>query len=348
MPAESAAEPWQPVASQFALRVLALAWSAGSYLAEVEGAEQDSKQLQRLYRTDHALTRIRRAAENVQVLAGVRIDDPGRQTTTVLDVIRAAASAAEQYQRIHIGHVADLAVTELAADDVIRILTELVDNAVRFSAPEGPHVTVSAHLTNSGDLMVRVEDSGIGVDPMQLPRLNAMLDGVTGVALDDQQAVRLGLLVVSCLTRAHRSLRVQLSPRRPVGTVAMLVIGADLLCEIPQLAVLAPPARRQHRTQPALRPASPPRLRAVPPSDAPPRRPGPPPGESRRPAEVAATAVLPVVAGGGGGAMPRRVPGSVRGAGGRGTAAPKVSTQPRSWQHDLAEFDAGLGDARQT
>src|SRR5207302_1233347 len=70
---DPAPQPWEPIARQFALRVLSLVYEAGSHLGEVERAEQDPDQLQRLYRTDHAITRVRRWAENLQVLAGVRI-----------------------------------------------------------------------------------------------------------------------------------------------------------------------------------------------------------------------------------------------------------------------------------
>src|SRR5436190_442996 len=231
---EPAPQPWEPIARQFALRVLSLAYEAGSHLGEVERAERNPDQLQRLYRTDHAITRIRRWAENLQVLSGLGIDDPGRQVTTILDVIRAAAAAVEHYHRVHIGRIADLAVTETAADDVIRIVTELIDNAVRFSAPSTV-VTVSAHLTNEGHVMVRVEDSGVGVDSSQLHHINAMLAGAAPPTLDEQQVARLGLLVATRLAGAHPWLHVQLSPRHPTGTTATVLVGSPLVCEIPHV-----------------------------------------------------------------------------------------------------------------
>jgi hypothetical protein len=343
-PSPPAPEPWQPVAAQFASRVLLLAWSAGSHLAEVEDAEHDPGQLQRLYRTDHALTRIRRWAENLQVLAGMRIEDPGRQITTLLDVIRAAASAVEHYDRVQIGRVAELAVAEVAADDVIRVLTELIDNAVKFSHPTTP-VTVSAHLTDAGHVLVRVEDSGIGVDSAQLPQINAMLGGAAAPTLNDQQATRLGLLVVACLTRAHRSLRVQLSPRQPAGTVAMLLIGTELICEIPS-AVVMPPASPRHVPQ-VMPPASPPvRLRAVRSAAPPPQQPGHPPAQPRPNADATVTAVLPVHTPGTPAPMPRRIPGSARNTSQPAPANPAARTHERTWHDDAADFDAGVNDAR--
>ena len=93
-PAAGRWQPWEPIARKFASRVLLLTYSASSSLAEVEGSEQDADQLQRLYRTDHAITRIRRWAENLQVLAGVQVDDPGRIGTTITSGLRLTISLA--------------------------------------------------------------------------------------------------------------------------------------------------------------------------------------------------------------------------------------------------------------
>lgn len=316
------AEPWRPVASEFAERVLMLTWAAVSQLAEVESTEQDPERLRRLYHTDHALTRIRRIAENVQVLTGVQIEDPGRQITTVLDVIRAAASAVENYQRLRLGRIVDLAVAEVAADDVIRILTELVDNAIRYSPPSTP-VTVSAHLTDAGHVLVRVTDSGIGVNPAALPQLNAMLDTGTHLATDAPQASHLGLPVVARLIQRHSSLRVQLTPHQPAGTTAMLLIGGELVCEIPPAAAPDP---------------------VVPP--------GVVPGREERPpvdADPAPTAVLAAQRPAGQAApMPRRVPASVRSAAHQASspAAPPAPPGHRSaWHDDAADFNAGVDSA---
>lgn len=325
-PPGEGSEPWRPMAGEFAERVLMLVWAAVSQLAEVESTEQDPERLKRLYHTDHALTRIRRVAENLQVLAGGGVDDPGAQITSVLDVVRAAASAVEHYPRVHFGRIVDLAVTEVAADDVIRILTELIDNAVRYSPPSTP-VIVSAHLTDAGHVLVRVEDSGIGVDPHQLPRLNAMLEGQAEPSPAELQAAHLGLPVVSRLTRFHRSLRVQISPRQPAGTTAMLLVGAELVCELPQNAM----------PQNAM------------PKDAMPN--------DARAFDAAATAVLPITrmdtppppvtapA-----PMPRRVPSSVRATSGppRSEPEPPAEQLPvhrQAWHDDAADFNAGIDAA---
>jgi hypothetical protein len=230
-PDPGAAEAWPALCEQFALRILAAAYQTGGQLAAVEADEQDPARLAQFYRIDHANTRIRRQAENLLVLAGRSVDDAGRQVTSLLDVVRAATSAIEHYPRVRLGVIAHLAVVDFAADDVIRVLTEVLDNAARFSPPTAP-VTVSAHLTELGSVLVRVEDSGLGFTPRRLASVNAMLASTAPVAVADAGATRLGLLVVQRLAAAHQ-IGVRLTARPGGGTTATALLPAGLLCEIP-------------------------------------------------------------------------------------------------------------------
>jgi hypothetical protein len=303
---------WRPVAGEFALRLLTLTWEAVHHIGEAEFREQDSERRKVLFRIDHSVTRVRRLAENLRVLTGEPLDDPDQQITSLQDVTHAAGAAVENYERLHFGPIADLAVAAVAADDVIRILTELIDNADRYSPPTEP-VTIAAHLTGDGDVVIRVEDSGIGINPAHLPWIERLLDSPDGPPADELRPAHLGLSVAGVLTHRHRSLRVRLVPRQPRGTVAMLLIGADLLCETPRVA----------EPEPA------PAIEAVP--------------EQRRRAiggnEV--TMVLPVQKQ----AMPRRVPASVRSA---DPPPLPVTTQVHqtTWHDDAADFNAGVDAAR--
>ncbi|MFI1992290.1 sensor histidine kinase [Actinoplanes sp. NPDC020271] len=299
-------DPWRPVAGEFALRLLTLTWEAVHHIGEAEYRERDAEQRKTLFRIDHSVTRVRRLAENLRVLTGEPLDDPDQQVTSLHDVTHAAGAAVEHYERLHFGPIADLAVAAGAADDVIRILTELIDNADRYSPPTEP-VAVAAHLTGDGDVVIRVEDNGIGLNPARLPWIESLLEN--GPADGELQPAHLGLAVVSVLTRRHRSLRVRLVPRRPGGTVAMLLIGADLLCEAPR---------------PEAEPEAPPTLSPPPP----------------RHAQDDATMVLPTVQK----PMPRRVPGSVR----TSAPPPPVTTEVHqtAWHDDAADFNAGVDAAR--
>ncbi|MFD0822522.1 sensor histidine kinase, partial [Micromonospora zhanjiangensis] len=223
-------EFWREIAEQYALRVMAAAYLIGEDLDAVEADERDPARLERLYRIDHANSRIRRQAENLQVLAGRKVDDAGRQVTTLIDVIRASTSTIEHYQRVAVSRVAELAVVEFAADDVIRLLTELLDNATRFSPPKSI-AAVSATLTESGSVLIRIEDQGIGLRPEQLDRINAMLAGQLD-PLRGGSAAHLGLAVVQRLSLAHR-IGVRLHQRHGAGTLVTVVLPESVLCAPP-------------------------------------------------------------------------------------------------------------------
>jgi hypothetical protein len=329
-------DPWRPLASEFALRLLTLTWEAVHYVGQAEESEADPERRTMLFRIDHAVTRTRRLAENLRVLTGEVVEDPDQQTTTLRDIVHAAGAPAEHYERLHFGPIADLAVAAVAADDVIRILTELVDNADRYSPPTEP-VNVSAHLTGDGDVLVRVEDSGIGLNPAQVPWFNHVLSGDAGGDGDELQPAHVGLPVVAVLTRRHQSLRVRLSPRRPRGTVAMLLIGADLICEAPHannpaLAAQQVPARHAQNSAAArMAPPSPRPRPAIPQQQtANPQQPGPNAGRAAPP-------------------MPRRVPASIR-----GSVPPPAAPEPvipaaphtTAWPDDAAAFNSGVDAAR--
>ncbi|HWB36981.1 MAG TPA: ATP-binding protein, partial [Rugosimonospora sp.] len=224
-------QPWPLICEQIALRVLAASYQLAEEVEAAEAGEEDQGRLERLYRIDHAVTRIRRQAEILQVLSGRPIEDVRRQVTSVLDVIRAAASAVDHYQRLHIGHTVDLAVVDFAADDLIRMLTELLDNAAHF-APPAATAMISAHLTESGSVLLRLEDRGVGVPPEQLLLLNELLCGGPVPTLSTQGELRLGLQVVAKLAAAH-GMGVSLFARPGGGLTATILVPAQLVCEVP-------------------------------------------------------------------------------------------------------------------
>src|SRR5208282_4707842 len=66
----------------------------------LEQTEQDPDRLSHLFRLDHLATRMRRNSENLLVLAG---QDSGRrlnQAVALVDILRAAISEIEQYDRV--------------------------------------------------------------------------------------------------------------------------------------------------------------------------------------------------------------------------------------------------------
>ncbi len=153
---------------------MVLAEQLRTSLDELEADEADPERLKRLYHVDHAVTRMRRASRDLRVLAGGGDEEQAGFTTSLLDVIRMAASGIERYTQVTIGRVTDLAVLGYAADDIGSLMAALLDNATRYSS--GP-VTVSCHLLEDGGVLFRVEDAGPGLGPDQVSVLNAVLAG---------------------------------------------------------------------------------------------------------------------------------------------------------------------------
>ena len=192
---------------------------------ELENAEQDPDQLASLFKLDHLATRMRRNGENLLVLAG---EEPGRrwsQPVPLIDVLRAAASEVEQYERVTLRDLPTVEVAGRAVNDVVHLVAELLENATSFSAPERK-VAVTGNLLNAGGVMLEIEDSGIGMTPEELDDANERLANppVVDVAISR----RLGLFVVGRLATRH-GVQVRLRCSATGGITALVRISEPLV-----------------------------------------------------------------------------------------------------------------------
>ncbi|WP_025616625.1 sensor histidine kinase [Salinispora cortesiana] len=200
-------------------------------LDAIERGEEDPKRLARLFELDHLATRMRRNDENLLVLAGADSTVPRREDALLVDVLRAAQSEVELYNRIEFGTVdTDVSVAAHVVNDVVRLVAELLDNATRFSPP---NTTVVADGRRIRDyVLIQVEDRGLGLSDEQLDSLNQRLAEPQSV---DVAAFRLmGLAVVSRLAERH-SIRVELRRNVEGGIVAQVTL--------PTAAVVLPVGR---------------------------------------------------------------------------------------------------------
>ncbi|MFF1614045.1 sensor histidine kinase, partial [Amycolatopsis sp. NPDC058278] len=220
------------ICASVALRDLNLLDQLLARLEELEAGEEDHHRLAELYQLDHLATRLRRNAENLRVLAGQDTADDAARATSVLDLMREAMSSINHYARITIGRVVNLGVVGFAAEDLGRVLAELFDNAANQSSPSSP-VHVSAHLTEQGSVLVRIEDEGIGIPADRVGDLNARL--AAGGDLDDAAARHMGLAVVARLAARH-GVTVRLDRRSPHGTVATVLLPAGVVTEFAEHA----------------------------------------------------------------------------------------------------------------
>ena len=76
-------------------------------LDSIERGEEDPKRLAQLFQLDHLATRMRRNDENLLVLAGADSTPPRRDDAPLFDVLRAAQSEVEHYERIEFGAIDD-------------------------------------------------------------------------------------------------------------------------------------------------------------------------------------------------------------------------------------------------
>jgi signal transduction histidine kinase len=194
-------------------------------LDTIERTEEDPKRLAQLFQLDHLATRMRRNDENLLVLAGADSSAPRRDDALLADVLRAAQSEIELYNRLEFGTVdPDVSITAAAVNDVVRLSAELFDNATRFSPPES---TVVADARRIGDyVLVQVEDRGLGMSHQQMQALNERLASPPTV---DVAAFRMmGLAVVGRLASRY-GIKVELRPNPDGGTVTNLHLPSSIL-----------------------------------------------------------------------------------------------------------------------
>ncbi|HEV7650597.1 MAG TPA: ATP-binding protein [Actinophytocola sp.] len=220
------------ICASIALRDLNLVDSLLSLLERMEESEVDPDRLTELYKLDHLAARLRRNAENLRVLAGRDASDAASESASLVDVVRAAMSSIDGYSRVSIGRVLELGVVGIAADDLSRLLAELLDNGAKQSPPD-TSVRVSAHLTDSGSVLMRIEDDGIGLPAERVAELNSRLSDEP--TLNDDSVRHMGLAVVRRLASRH-DMRVRLDRRSPHGTTATVLLPAGLLCDLPGVA----------------------------------------------------------------------------------------------------------------
>ncbi|WP_129842658.1 nitrate- and nitrite sensing domain-containing protein [Streptomyces sp. RFCAC02] len=195
-----------------------------SLISELESREADPDQLSSLFKLDHLATRMRRNGENLLVLAG---EEPGRRWTRpvpLVDVLRAAASEVEQYERIELSAVPKTDVAGRVVNDLVHLLAELLENATSFSSPQ-TKVKVTGHALPDGRVLVEIHDTGIGLSPEDLADINDRLANPPTV--DVSVSRRMGLFVVGRLSLRH-GIRIQLRPSDSGGTTALVMLPADV------------------------------------------------------------------------------------------------------------------------
>jgi signal transduction histidine kinase len=211
-------------------------------MEQLEQKETDPDQLANLFKLDHLATRMRRNNENLVVLSGAELGRRFTEHVPLADVLRAAVSEVEHYQRAVVRALPRVQVLGYAAGDLVRSIAELVENATAFSPPDTAVVIEGARQAD-GSVRLEIADEGIGMGDTELAEANGRL--AAGGGVDAPVSRQMGLFVVGSLANRH-GVQVTLARRGggQDGLVASVRVPAELI-----VGFAAPEQRKAPRTE---------------------------------------------------------------------------------------------------
>jgi two-component system, OmpR family, phosphate regulon sensor histidine kinase PhoR len=127
---------------------------------------------------------------------------------------------------------ADLPLVLADRDRLVQVVINLVDNAVKYT-PEDGRVTVEARAGVDGQVDVSVADTGVGIPPLDLPRITERFYRVDKARSRELGGTGLGLAIVKHLVFAHGGqLRIESEPGR--GTTVHVLLTSSTATQPPR------------------------------------------------------------------------------------------------------------------
>ncbi|MEV7658495.1 ATP-binding protein [Streptomyces anulatus] len=235
-----------------------------------------------LLKLDHSTSQLGLMTDRLALLMGGRPSRAWNRPIVMESILRGAVGRIAAYQRVRLHCSSNVSISGFAAEGVMHLLAELMDNAANFSPPiDEVHVYVEERGTG---IVVTIEDSGLKMADAAMRRA---ADSVAGRMTDlaTLQGTRLGLAVVGRLALKHR-ISVNYRPSSRGGTGVVVLLPRHLIAQEPREnhPVPAPVHRASSAAVSATPPAAPaapaaaPRTpAAAPASPAPPLAPEPTP-----------------------------------------------------------------------
>jgi signal transduction histidine kinase len=238
-----------------------------SLVDRLERNEGDPDRLDSLFRLDHLAARMRRNGANLLVLAGAEVSRGDQRGPLPLsEVIGAAASEVEEYRRVESRVMLDGTVTATAAGDIVHLLAELIDNALRFSPPTATVRVFAARRSDAG-IHLQVIDTGLGMTAgdRRIANMRLRAGGEVTADVSPDTARHMGLFVVGRLAERH-GIRVQLrgpssTGESSSGTAAEVYLPPRVLVDAsdtddpgraaPQAPIASPPPATVEESVPA-------------------------------------------------------------------------------------------------
>ncbi|MGW3290487.1 ATP-binding protein [Streptomyces sp. NPDC001002] len=204
----------------------------------VERGETDPALLERLYSIDHIAVRLRRNADSLMLLAGIRETVLDSGPTELTNVVRAALGQIEGFQRVRLQARTEIMVEPDIIGDLTLMVAELLENAVSFS-PAGSPVEVAvrdASVEDGSGASIVIADHGLGMSSERIAEENSRL--IRRERLDLVPTKVLGLFVVGTLARRW-DVDVTLSRTPGGGVTAEVTVPSSLLLTMSPVGAMA-------------------------------------------------------------------------------------------------------------
>ncbi|SDP27352.1 Signal transduction histidine kinase [Streptomyces sp. cf386] len=192
----------------------------------------DPELAQTLFRLDHENEQSLRRAQVAAVVCGAWVG-LAREESHLVDAVSGGQARLSGYQRIRVHNhlAAGTGLVSHAVEPVAIIVAELLDNALRHSAPDTDVVVNLEHVHHG--VCVTVDDAGLGMTEDERARAQRLVAGSEPILLTELgDPPRMGLAAVGQLTRQF-DLSVDVSSPSPYGGVrAVLRVDSHLLSRI--------------------------------------------------------------------------------------------------------------------
>ncbi|CCK25171.1 sensor histidine kinase [Streptomyces davaonensis JCM 4913] len=231
-------------------------------LRGLQQSYDDPELAQTLFELDHENEQSLRRAQVAAVVCGAWVG-LAREESHLVDAVTGGQARLAGYHRVRVNNhlTAGTALVSHAVEPVAIIVAELLDNALRHSAPDTEVVVNLEHVHHG--VCVTVDDAGLGMTLDERERAQRLVAGSEPILLTDLgDPPRMGLAAIGQLTRQF-DLTVDLSSPSPYGGVrAVLRVDSHLLTRIdpedrpPAASAPRPTRRAEPEPTPAPTPAA--------------------------------------------------------------------------------------------
>ncbi|WP_234329856.1 sensor histidine kinase [Streptomyces viridochromogenes] len=201
-------------------------------LRQLQQKYDDPELAQTLFQLDHENEQSLRRAQVAAVVCGAWVG-LAREESHLVEAVTGGQARLAGYHRVRVHNhlAAGTGLVSHAVEPVAIIVAELLDNALRHSAPDTDVVVNLEHVHHGA--CVTVDDAGLGMTQDERARAQRLVAGSEPILLTDLgDPPRMGLAAIGQLTRQF-DLSVDLSSPSPYGGVrAVLRVDSHLLSDI--------------------------------------------------------------------------------------------------------------------